>query len=68
MRVNELKGAVARDDYVVDPEAVAEALLRRGRHALAAALIAPGAFSGGRSRAGGARPTGRASARRPTGR
>ena len=40
MRLNELKGALARDDYVVDPEAVAEAMLRRGRGSIAGALCA----------------------------
>jgi hypothetical protein len=29
MHVESLKARVARDDYVVDPEAVAEAMLRR---------------------------------------
>ncbi len=38
MRLHELKGAVARDDYVVDPQAVAEAMLRRGRGSIAGAL------------------------------
>jgi hypothetical protein len=38
MRLHELKGAVARDDYVVDPQAVAEAMLRRGRGSIASAL------------------------------
>jgi hypothetical protein len=37
MRLHELKGAVARDDYVVDPQAVAEAMLRRGRGSIATA-------------------------------
>jgi hypothetical protein len=41
MRLQELKGALARDDYVVDPHAVAEAMLRRGRGSIAAALGAP---------------------------
>jgi hypothetical protein len=41
MRLQELKGALARDDYVVDPQAVAEAMLRRGRGAIAAAPDAP---------------------------
>jgi hypothetical protein len=40
MRMDELKGALARDDYVVDPKAVAEAMLRRGRGSIAAALHA----------------------------
>ena len=35
MRLHELKGALARDDYVVDPQAVAEAMLRRGRGSIA---------------------------------
>jgi LPXTG-site transpeptidase (sortase) family protein len=30
MHISELKGALARDAYVVDPQAVAEAMLRRG--------------------------------------
>jgi hypothetical protein len=38
MRMDELKGAVARDDYKVDPKAVAEAMLRRGRVSVAWAL------------------------------
>jgi hypothetical protein len=38
MRMDELKGAVARDAYVVDPKAVAEAMLRRGRASIASAL------------------------------
>ena len=42
MRMDELKGAVARDDYVVDPKAVAEAMLQRGRGSIAAALRAAG--------------------------
>jgi hypothetical protein len=40
MRLNELKGALARDAYVVDPKAVAEAMLRRGRGSIATALRA----------------------------
>jgi hypothetical protein len=52
MRMDELKGALARDDYVVDPQAVAEAMLRRGRGSIAGALRARGvsdARSPGRS-------------------
>jgi hypothetical protein len=38
MHISELKGALARDAYVVDPQAVAEAMLRRGRRSIAWAL------------------------------
>jgi hypothetical protein len=41
MHIQELKGALARDAYVVDPQAVAEAMLRRGRRSIAWALAAP---------------------------
>ena len=40
MRLNELKGALASDAYVVDPKAVAEAMLLRGRGSIATALRA----------------------------
>ena len=40
MQMDELKGALARDDYTVDPAAVAEAMLTRGRRSIAAALRA----------------------------
>jgi len=56
MRLDELKGALARDDYVVDPQAVAEAMLRRGRGSIAAALRATD-VTDARSRAGDARPS-----------
>ena len=55
MRLNELKGALARDDYVVDPQAVAEAMLRRGRGSIATALRGPDLI-GGRSPARPAPP------------
>ena len=48
MRLDELKGALARDDYVVNPQAVAEAMLRRGRGSIATALRDPG-LTGARS-------------------
>src|SRR3954451_9600171 len=48
MRLHELQGALARDDYVVDPQAVAEAMLRRGRGSIATALGGLG-LNGGRS-------------------
>jgi hypothetical protein len=57
MRLQDLKGAVARDDYVVDPQAVAEAMLRRGRRAIASAIRAPDA-GGARIRGWDARPSG----------
>ena len=57
MRLHDLKGAVARDDYVVDPQAVAEAMLRRGRGAIASAIRAHD-VSGGRIPARHARPSG----------
>ena len=56
MRLNELKGALARDDYVVNPQAVAEAMLRRGRGSIATALRDPG-LTGGRSLARPAPPS-----------
>jgi hypothetical protein len=59
MRLHELKGALARDDYVVDPQAVAEAMLRRGRGSIAAALRGHGLI-GGRSPARPALPSDRA--------
>jgi hypothetical protein len=40
MRLQDLKGALARDAYVVDPQAVAEAMLLRGRDSIASALRA----------------------------
>ena len=58
MRLNELKGALARDDYVVDPQAVAEAMLRRGRGSIATALRGHG-LTGGRSPARPAPPSDR---------
>jgi hypothetical protein len=58
MRLHDLKGAVARDDYVVDPQAVAEAMLRRGRGAIASAIRAPHEVSGGRTPARHARRSG----------
>ena len=54
MRLQDLKGAVARDDYVVDPQAVAEAMLRRGRGAIASAIRAHD-VTGGRTRGWNAR-------------
>jgi hypothetical protein len=59
MRLHELKGALARDDYVVDPQAVAEAMLRRGRGSIATALRGHG-LTGGRSPARTALPSDRA--------
>ena len=59
MRLHELKGALARDDYVVDPQAVAEAMLRRGRGSIATALRGHG-LTGGRSPARPAPPSDRA--------
>ena len=56
MRLNELKGALARDDYVVDPQAVAEAMLRRGRGSIATALRGPD-LTDGRTRARSAPPS-----------
>ena len=56
MRLHDLKGAVARDDYVVDPQAVAEAMLRRGRRAIASAIRAH-ELSGGHTPARHARPS-----------
>jgi hypothetical protein len=61
MRMDELKGALARDDYVVDPKAVAEAMLRRGRGSIAAALRAA-ELTDGRTRGPSARRPGRAAA------
>jgi hypothetical protein len=58
MRLQDLKGAVARDDYVVDPQAVAEAMLRRGRSAIASAIRA-GDITGVRSPGFGAHPSDR---------
>ena len=46
MHIQELKGALARDAYVVDPKAVAEAMLRRGRRSIAGALAAPAIIDG----------------------
>ena len=62
MRLHDLKGALARDDYVVDPQAVAEAMLRRGRGSIAAALRAPG-VTDGRSRGWTAPPSDREAGR-----
>lgn len=59
MRLEELKGALARDDYVVDPKAVAEAMLRRGRGSIASALRVPD-LNGGRTPGRSARPGDRA--------
>lgn len=56
MRLNELKGALARDDYTVDPQAVAEAMLRRGRDSIATALRGHD-LSGGRTPARPAPPS-----------
>jgi hypothetical protein len=56
MRLHELKGAVARDDYVVDPQAVAEAMLRRGRGSIATALRGHD-LTDGRTRARSAPPS-----------
>ena len=56
MRLQDLKGAVARDDYVIDPQAVAEAMLRRGRSAIASAIRAHD-VSGARIPGCGARPS-----------
>ena len=60
--MDELKGAVARDDYVVDPKAVAEAMLRRGRGSIATALRVAD-LNDGRSPGWGARPRGPAGGR-----
>jgi hypothetical protein len=59
MHIEELKGRVARRDYVVDPSAVAEAMLRRGRGAVAAALLAH-RVTGGHTPASVAHLSGRA--------
>jgi anti-sigma-28 factor FlgM len=48
MKINALKGRIARDEYVVDVHAVAEAMIRRLRAARAAAGISR---NGARSRA-----------------
>ncbi len=61
MRLHELKGALARDDYVVDPYAVAEAMLRRGRGSIATALR-------GHDLTGGRTPSRSAPQSRPAGR
>jgi hypothetical protein len=60
--MDELKGAVARDDYVVDPKAVAEAMLQRGRGSIAAALHAAD-LTDARTRGPGARRFGPATGR-----
>jgi hypothetical protein len=59
MQIEELKGRIRGREYVVDPQAVAEAMLHRGRGAIAAAIMANG-VSGGRSRAELAHLSGRA--------
>jgi hypothetical protein len=59
MQIEELKGQVARQAYVVDPSAVAEAMLRRGRGAIAAAMLAHG-VTGARNPAMTAHLSGRA--------
>ena len=56
MRLHELKDALARDDYVVDPQAVAEAMLRRGRGSIATALRGHD-LTDGRTRARSAPPS-----------
>jgi hypothetical protein len=56
MQIQELKGALARDAYVVDPQAVAEAMLRRGRRSIAWALAAP-IVTDGRTPGSTARPS-----------
>jgi hypothetical protein len=64
MRMDELKGALARDDYTVDPKAVAEAMLRRGRGSIASALRAAD-LTDGRSPGPNALPSDRAAGREP---
>jgi hypothetical protein len=64
MRLQDLKGAVARDAYVVDPEAVAEAMLQRGRGSIAAVLGAPD-LTGARTPGPTAHPSGPAGGHEP---
>ena len=58
MKLNDLKDRIARDEYVVDVDAVADALIRRIR--IARAASPPGAVS-----RGGARTRAPRAARRP---
>jgi hypothetical protein len=60
MRYTDLKGAVARDDYVVDPKAVAEAMLQRSRPSIASALRAVRDLTDVHTHGSNARPSGRA--------
>ena len=62
MQLNELKGALARDAYTVDPKAVAEAMLTRGRGSIAAALLAAD-VNDARTRGLSARPSDHAAGR-----
>jgi hypothetical protein len=61
MHVESLKARVARDDYVVDPEAVAEAMLRRAELRESAHPAAPMRV---RRRAGSPKADGRGPSRR----
>ena len=50
MKLDALKDCIARDAYVVDVDAVADAILRRARHARAGTLLGELTRNGARSR------------------